>query len=231
MPLRWEKHWADSGRLGLWHLSETTNELRQLYGPGADNDLTREGVHHPQKQREFLASRVLLRQVMEGAGQVFSGLYKDTANKPFLQHSKAHISLTHSKSWVAVAWHPQWAVGLDVEPISPKLQAIAPKFLQPDELAHAAGRLSALARYWTAKEALYKLYGQRGVSFREHMKIAPFMAAAESLQGELHFSGKKHSVDFQIFMPDHQHLLAAAAAPVFVTNEAITPVETVPSFS
>ena len=156
MPLRWEKHWAGSGRLALWQLTETAEALRQLYGPAADADLFDEGVHHPQKQREFLASRVLLRQVLERAGQGFAGLYKDAARKPFLKNTDAHISLTHSRLWVAVAWHPQWATGLDVEPVSPKLRAIAAKFLQPQELAHADGQLPRLARYWTAKEALYK---------------------------------------------------------------------------
>jgi len=52
---------------------------------------------------------------------------------------------------------------------------IKEKFLKPDELAFILNEnIEQLYACWCAKEAVYKLQGNKGISFLENMTILPF---------------------------------------------------------
>jgi phosphopantetheine--protein transferase-like protein len=81
-------------------------------------------------------------------------------------------------------------VGIDIEQISKKVERIAPRFLNPDELAsalHDQQKVKALYACWCAKEAVYKCNGQKEVSFADNIKLQPFTYEPEgSIQAVLH---------------------------------------------
>jgi len=71
------------------------------------------------------------------------------------------------------------AVGIDIELVKPNIEALAGKFLTENERSfidpeHAVAHLYAC---WAAKEAMYKLQGKNGVSFKEHIHLQPFAYA------------------------------------------------------
>lgn len=45
------------------------------------------------------------------------------------------------------------------------------------------------AMAWTAKEAMYKLYGEKGVDLRDDLRIVAFDAATRCITGELDGQG------------------------------------------
>jgi phosphopantetheinyl transferase len=67
-------------------------------------------------------------------------------------------------------------VGIDIEQVNQKVERIAHKFLRPAEQAfiEPATKIQQLYVCWCVKEAVYKCYGQKEVSFLENIAIEPF---------------------------------------------------------
>ncbi len=140
-------------------------------------------IRHPAQRTDWLACRVAIRQLVEQLGGVYTGLYKDEYGKPHLRDLPWSISLSHTTGWAAAVLHQSRQVGIDIEPIREQFQRVVPRTLSASEIAHAAGLPERLAVYWCAKESLYKLYGKRQLTFREHLHIDPFTDGATQLTG------------------------------------------------
>ena len=171
-------------------------------------DLAR--IAHPGQRLEWLACRVALKTLVEARGQQYTCLWKDEFGKPHLcglqgestapkcrwrgnpttadrrgESTRGHISLSHTPGWATAVWHQTRPVGLDIEPIRDQFTHVVPRVLSPSEIADANGLPDRLAVYWCAKEALYKLYGKRQLTFREHLLVDPFPTGATVLTGHV----------------------------------------------
>lgn len=84
--------------------------------------------------------------------------------------------MTHSYDYAGVMLSSAGVCGIDLEIVKEKVVRIKNKFLKPEELAFIEGdqMVNQLYACWCAKEALYKLQGNRGVSFYHNMTIEPF---------------------------------------------------------
>ena len=142
-------------------------------------------ITHPAQRVEWLACRVAIRELVERQGDVYRGVRKDEFGKPHLVGVNQHISLSHTAGWAAAALHRTNPVGIDVEPIREQFRRVVPRVLSKTEIVHAANDLNRLAMYWCAKEALYKLYGKRQLTFREHLLIDPFADGADLIMGHV----------------------------------------------
>lgn len=123
----------------------------------------------PQRQRQFLLGRILLRSLL---GQTLNvsppdiPLSERPGSAPLLHgaEAKPHFSLSHSGDWVACALSEQTPVGLDIEVLNPQrdLLALSEQALDEDETALIWGlqgeaRVKMFYACWSRKEALYKL--------------------------------------------------------------------------
>lgn len=151
--------------------------------PSEQDDLNR--IHHLSQRVEWLACRVAVRQLVQMRGLSYAGLQKDGFGKPHLVGLPGSISLSHTGGWAAAVLHRSRPVGIDIEPIRDQFRRVVPRVLSPDELIHADGDSGRLAVYWCAKEALYKLYGRRNLTFREHLHVEPFADGADTLIGHV----------------------------------------------
>jgi 4'-phosphopantetheinyl transferase len=131
-------------------------------------------IAHPQKQVEWLGSRIAISKALTMKGLVYKGLQKDEFHKPHLINLAQGVSLTHTHGYAAAVVSTQHEVGIDLENISEKIRKVAHKFLAPNEAQHAQDDLGKMAVYWSAKEALYKIYGKRGLFFATELLIEPF---------------------------------------------------------
>ncbi|MFT4030971.1 MAG: 4'-phosphopantetheinyl transferase superfamily protein [Siphonobacter sp.] len=209
MSLVWVQSIDSVAKLALWEITEEIEELRNQFR-GSDEDLAEfTQITHPQKQREFLASRLLIQTLLEQTGFPYQGIMKDEFDKPSLKNTHGHFSLSHTTQWAAVVWHPTARVGLDIEPISEKLRVVAHKFLNESEFQHANSELERLAIYWTAKEALYKLHGQKKLSFKANIPIEPFHERADYVKGWLKTPDWNQPYDLSVWRPEG-HILTVA---------------------
>ncbi len=191
MPLfKLESTGTESG-WAIWVIEESEQELAFMA-----SEQCPEEIISPQKRLEWLAGRVLIKKLVENHSLPYSGIHKDKFGKPFLRDLSHHISLSHSYPHVAAQLDLNQSVGIDLEQPKEKLLAIAHRVLSPLELSDAAKDLNKHCIYWCGKEALYKIYGQRGLHFSNQLNIEPFeMSLAGLLKGTITVKGQKQSVD------------------------------------
>ena len=174
MPLLELKGVGKERLLGLYMIEEPYEELLQELNPDEPDRELLESYSNVQKKQEWLAARILLREVCRFLDLEYRGTRKDSNGKPFLQGHAFQISLSHSFPYVAVIADPSMDVGIDLEQPKEKLQKIAPRFLDDRELALCMNmNLEALCIFWCAKEALYKVYSKKGLNFKNEIHLYP----------------------------------------------------------
>lgn len=189
LPLLISETFAETGLMGVWEITEPADNLLAVLPHLPDERAEARALLHPQKRLEFAASRALLRYLTGLAGLPYDGLSKDDFGKPTLRGHAWHLSLTHDGRYAAAVMHPSHPVGIDLETPRETLRRVAPRVLSPTELAHADNDLHRLAVYWTAKEALYKLYGKRGLFFSTQLHVAPFGRGDDVVTGAIQTEG------------------------------------------
>ena len=99
----------------------------------------------------------------------------DEFGKPYLINSSIKISISHAYEFVAILIDQNQETGIDIELIKPKIERISERFMSANELLSINKQsLEQLYVYWCAKEALYKLYGIKNLSFKENILIEDF---------------------------------------------------------
>ncbi len=158
----------------LWEITETVNELRRRVVLSEFGEAELQLISHPIKQKERLASRNCLQEIIRTMGKEYKGIMKDENDKPFLVDLNYHISISHSFPYAVAIVHKKLPVGIDIEKPVEKLGRIAHRFLNDGEFLDTGGDFKKLCVYWTGKEAIFKLNGKRGLSFKKNIRIYPF---------------------------------------------------------
>jgi 4'-phosphopantetheinyl transferase len=197
MPLVHSEKIEETSTLLLWKLTETESELHESLG-FLYNLIDLETISHPQKRREWMASRILIKILVEQFGLNYEGTHKDEHGKAFLVNNASHISITHTFDYVAAVINATAPVGIDMEKTDLKLQRTAGKFLSLPEFEHAGNQLEVLCMYWCAKEALYKRYGKKKISFKKSIFIEPFNKFQQTIKGVLSDEDEDLKVKSQI---------------------------------
>ena len=185
MPIVIEKQYSNESTLAVWKIEESHEVLQALLPSEILTDAELAGISHAQKQIEFFCSRLVIKYLADKLGIQYLGIKKDEFGKPYLVGSDWQFSLTHTADYVAVVMHKCQPLGIDMEKPSEKLLKIAHKFLSETERTDAASDLDKLCIYWSAKEALYKLYGKRKVIFIDNLLITPFGKHQQVINGRL----------------------------------------------
>ena len=120
---------------------------------------------------EKAGTQYLLKQVLKT--ETFALNYTPE-NKPFLDNSSEHISITHSHDKLAIILNKKEPTGIDIELIRDKVKNIQHKFLNKNEQRFANNDVDKLLTFWAAKEALYKVYGLKEVDFSLHLFVKEF---------------------------------------------------------
>ncbi|TFI06961.1 4'-phosphopantetheinyl transferase superfamily protein [Herbaspirillum sp. 3R-11] len=145
---------------------------------GPSERLRYRNFQRPQRAREFLLGRILLRRAtcsMLGIDNEQIVVTEREAQAPLLTLSPQHdppsfyFSLSHSRGWIACAASVSCHVGLDIEDKnSPRnIAALSAAAFTPDEMSWLgklpeAQRVEAFYRLWNCNEALYKLLHNQG---------------------------------------------------------------------
>ena len=131
------------------------------------------------RRREHLAWRRVVRSEL-GRGVVID--YNEVG-APVVDTPNTHISVAHCAQSVAVAIANE-PIGVDIEALDRNYERVKSRFMSPAEEA-----LSSLEAWpavvWTAKEAIYKLYGKREVDLTEDIRITAFDAERMTLEAEV----------------------------------------------
>jgi 4'-phosphopantetheinyl transferase len=174
MALVYHKQTDAYTSFSIWKIEETAEELvKQLQLRDHERSYL-ESLVNGKRNLHWLSTRVLLRRMMNTDQYIDCRI--DENGKPYLINFPYYISLSHSYEYAAVMISKNKAVGIDIEIIKDKIERIARKFLNSEELAFIdqEQRTEHLYTCWCAKEAIYKLHGKRNISFLDDIRITPF---------------------------------------------------------
>ncbi|MFD2099872.1 4'-phosphopantetheinyl transferase family protein [Flagellimonas iocasae] len=183
----------------IWKVEEPEQDLAVgiELTPHCQNRM--DGMKSEDHRRAFLSIRHLLAE----AGYVDHDLFYDDFGKPHLKDGN-HISITHSHNFTGIIVSETDEVGIDIEMQRGKILRIAHKFTPIEEyktLANTEALIRKLTIVWGAKESLYKIYAQQGLSFLRHIDVMDFTFEDTRTLAEILYKGKKsqYEVEFLEF--------------------------------
>ena len=159
----------------LYEITESIDQLLRKVELSEHGVAELSGISHITKQRERLASRCCVQELVKKIGKKYKGIVKDEHDKPHLIGLRYHISISHSYPYAAAILHKMLPVGIDIEKPVEKIGRIAHRFLNEKEFTDCDGDIKKLCIYWAKKKAIYKLNGKTGLNFKQDILIHNFM--------------------------------------------------------
>lgn len=173
----------DGIRVVVWHVTEEYEELLSML-PDADSVQNEAEQQFSSEFRrvEWTAVRVLLYTVLDRQVHIS---YNEQGAPLLPDYEGLHISISHTKGYVAIALSETAVVGIDVEQIErldtsnqfndkekvPRVEKVRSRFMRNDEYAET---IVGMLLHWSAKETVFKVLGREGVDFKDEMKVQPF---------------------------------------------------------
>ena len=158
-------------KLGLWRMAEPWQDLLGMLDLPIPEMATLEGISKEKRKREWLACRVLLKEMLGRNGIIGY----DPERKPHLAGSEMEISMSHSGECVCVYLRKGAPVGVDIQQMKPSISNGAFYFLNDTELQWADLENNVqMHLLWSAKESVFKYAGDASVDLKKHITINPF---------------------------------------------------------
>jgi 4'-phosphopantetheinyl transferase len=207
MPLHKTINFNSLTQILVWKITESYEELFDQVLLDNSSLLRLGGMKSELHQRGFLSVRKLLQEV----GYNDFDLYYDKFGKPHLKDGK-HISITHSYQFSAIIVSDQ-TVGIDIELQREKIIKIASKFNDDDnrflKVDKKEDYIRKLTVIWGAKESVFKIRNERGISFKEHIKVRAFEMEDTLAAAELHFDSVVKA--FEIYFEEIENFILVYA--------------------
>jgi 4'-phosphopantetheinyl transferase len=186
MPLFKTINHNSNTQILIWKITESFSELFEQVILNDSNRIRLNTMKSEMHQRAFLSVRKLL----QIAGFTDFDLYYDTFGKPHLNGDK-HISITHSHEFSAIIISTE-TIGIDIELQREKIIRIADKFcnsefqfLEPNNKQEYIQKLTVI---WGAKEAIFKIRNEKGISFKNHIFVTNFSLNSKQNNAKLYFN-------------------------------------------
>jgi phosphopantetheinyl transferase len=195
MPLFKTIQYNSATQILVWKISESYEELHDAITLNDKNSIRLAGMKSQLHQCAFLSVRKLLHLV----GYTDFDLRYDEFGKPHLTDGK-YISITHSHNFSAIIISDE-TVGIDIELQRSKIIKIANKFcdtefefLNPENKEEFIRKLTVI---WGAKEGIFKIRNEKGISFKNNINVHSFDLAIKETSAELHFNNT--AISFTIY--------------------------------
>jgi len=197
MPLfKTIQHTFTNGRTAtvlIWHITETAEQLLQGIFLKAESVVRFQSMKSKMHQCGFLS----IRHLLSAANLSDEELFYDVNGKPFLNNG-IHISISHSHEFSTIVFSGK-NIGIDIEKMRSKTPNIATKFCK-SELnfldASLSDYIKKLTIIWAAKETVFKIENEKGISFKDHIEVLKF--ENNTLQTILNFNNKTTLYEMQM---------------------------------
>ncbi len=179
MPLYKTINFNSSTQILVWKITESYEQLFDEVQLNEKSLLRLNGMKSEMHQRAFLSVRKLLQQ----AGYSDFDLHYGESGKPHLNPNNCHtepveVSISHSHNFSTLIISDQKA-GIDIEMQRDKIIRIADKFVNNKEslclgATNTQDYIKKLTVKWGAKEAIFKIRNEPGISFKDHIWVNSF---------------------------------------------------------
>ena len=138
----------------IWEILEDETTLLNLIDKRLINGI--EKLKKEKAKLQWLASRVLLTQVLDQQNIQFDGSNKDEYGKPFLSNCDWNFSISHSGNFAALIISKDNFIGVDIETKFEQTFRLKEKFSTEKELNFIGDDDQKSSLIWSAKESIYK---------------------------------------------------------------------------
>lgn len=194
MPLYKTIQFNTTTQILVWKITESYQELFESVVVNPTNLIRLGKMKSELHQRAFLSVRRLFQEI----GHTDLDLHYDAFGKPHIK-GENHISITHSHEFSAIIISNE-IVGIDMELQRDKIIRIADKFVDEEfqylDQNNKEEYIKKLTVIWGAKEAIFKIRNEKGISFKDHIKVQSFGLEDVKGSAQLHFNN--HAKDFDI---------------------------------
>ncbi|MWB95683.1 4'-phosphopantetheinyl transferase superfamily protein [Flavobacterium sp. GA093] len=185
MPLLQTIQANETTKILIWKITESFDELRSQVVLKEKTQLRLDGMKSELHQRAFLSVRMLIQEM----GFTDKDLHYDEFGKPYFDCHN-YISITHSHHFAAIIISHE-TVGIDMELQREKILRIADKFVETENSflnkENIPDYIRELTVIWGAKEAIFKIRNEKGISFKDHIQVEAFSLDKNQTQASLHF--------------------------------------------
>ena len=202
MPVFFQHQINETTRLGIWKIEETEEFFKSNVPQHRD-------VTHPHKRLQHLAGRFLLQYLFPAFPYELIRI-ADT-RKPFLPDEQYHFSISHCGDFAAAIVSKDRRVGIDIELATEKISRIMYKFLSAKEhelfnlIEPDKDRIPFATLLWSAKESVFKWYGNGGVDFRREIQLKKQSESNQMIE----CSFTKDNAELTIHYRQFEHLMLA----------------------
>ena len=181
MAIAYKKQIDNDTAFAIWKIEEEADDLYNQLQLNEEEKAYYEQLSAGKRSLHWLGTRVLLRRMLNTDEYIDCKV--DQHGKPYLINLPYHISLSHSFEYAAVMISKKHPVGIDIEQVKQKVERIAHKFMRKEEMVFVTDpdKIKKLYVCWCAKEAVYKCYGQKEVSFVNHIRLEKFELQNEGI--------------------------------------------------
>ena len=194
MPLFQTIQFNETTKILIWHITESFEELLSKVVLKEKTQQRLNGMKSQMHQRAFLSVRMLIQEM----GFTDHEMHYDEFGKPYF-NCHNHISITHSHDFAAIIISDE-TVGIDMELQREKILRIADKFVDTEtsylNTQNKEDYIKELTVIWGAKEAIFKIRNEKGISFKDHIRVNGFSLSKNLTEASLHFNDLV--VDFDV---------------------------------
>jgi 4'-phosphopantetheinyl transferase len=194
MPLFETIQFNETTKILIWHITESFEELLSKVVLKEKTQQRLNGMKSQMHQRAFLSVRMLIQEM----GFTDHEMHYDEFGKPYF-NCHNHISITHSQDFAAIIISDE-TVGIDMELQREKILRIADKFVDTEtsylNTQNKEDYIKELTVIWGAKEAIFKIRNEKGISFKDHIRVNAFSLDQNLTEASLHFNDLV--VDFDV---------------------------------
>lgn len=197
MPLYKTITVSDKTKVLIWKIEESFEELSKVV------TLTRYSQNRVDNMKSDVHRRgfMSVRHLLAAAGYTDEDLFYDELGKPHLKDGK-FISITHSFHFSGIIVSQDTHIGIDIEKQRDKIVKIAHKFTPIQEyrtIANHEALVRKLTIVWGAKESLFKIYEEEGLSFLQHIDIQDFSFEDTKTTGAITFKNNMSNYTIHFF--------------------------------
>lgn len=171
------EHQTNDTHWGIWKIEEDLPTLLSLLDDTTEIDNFRENTQSETRIVERAATRVLLKHLLGSD----AAIKYHPNGKPYLADTQNHISISHTRGYVAIIVSRSEVMGIDIEYISDRVKRIRTKFVSDIEHIDPSNEVTHLLLHWSAKESIYKALSREGVDFKNNLTIKQFVPTEKGI--------------------------------------------------
>ena len=157
----------NSNHIYVWKVISTSSDLIKNPLFTIEELKSAHQLKNEKRKTEFLATRLALKNLFNKKTE----LKHHNSGRPYIEEVN-HISISHSKNYIAIAFGEE-NIGIDIEEPKEKMLKLIPRILSEREYCEFQKNPSTelACKLWGAKESVLKYVGDKTLNYREDIQI------------------------------------------------------------